>query len=66
METYSSIIFREDEKEAVKNLAEVHQALVNLDLARQYCQQALALATKLGIPLAAECEALLLKINEER
>ena len=26
---------------------------------RQYCQQALSLATELGIPLKAECEALL-------
>jgi hypothetical protein len=46
-------------------LAELHQALGEVEVAQQYCQQALALATELGIPLAAECEALLLKINEE-
>jgi hypothetical protein len=39
-------------------LAELHQALGKVEVARQYCQQALALATELGIPLAAECEAL--------
>ncbi len=49
--------------EVLKNLAEVHQSLGEVEVARQYCQQGLALATELGIPLAAECEALLLKIE---
>jgi hypothetical protein len=30
-------------------------------VAQQYCQQALALATELGIPPAVECKALQLK-----
>ena len=38
----------------------------DLDLARQYCQQALALATELGIPLAVECEALQLQLASDR
>jgi len=44
-------------------LAELHQALGEVEVARQYCQQALALARELGIPLAAECEALQLKMQ---
>ncbi|MHC5763423.1 hypothetical protein [Nostoc sp.] len=46
-------------------MAELHQALGEIELARQYCQQALALAMELGIPLAAECEALLQEIEGE-
>lgn len=38
----------------------------DLDLARQYCQQALVLAIELGIPLAAECEALQLQLDSDR
>lgn len=45
------------------NLAGLYKVLGDLDLAQQYCQQALALAIELGIPLAAECETLLLEIN---
>jgi hypothetical protein len=33
-------------------------------VAQQYCQQALALATELGIPPAVECKALQLKIQK--
>ena len=56
---------RTDEAEALKNLAELHQALGEIETARRYCQQALALATALGIPLAAECEALGRELGEE-
>lgn len=56
---------RPNEAEALKNLAELHQALDEVEVARQYGQQALALAIELGIPLAAECEALLLKIESD-
>ncbi|MEM9486385.1 MAG: tetratricopeptide repeat protein [Cyanobacteria bacterium P01_F01_bin.116] len=61
-------IFREvgdkaSEAEALKNLAEVHQALGEIETARQYCQQALVLATELGIPLVAECEELWGQLN---
>ena len=42
----------------MKQLTELHQALGEVNEARQYCQQAWTLSTELGIPLAAECEAL--------
>lgn len=57
---------REGESHALRSLAELHQDLGECDVARQYCQQALALATDLGIPLATECEALQLKIENEQ
>jgi len=44
-----------DEAEALKNLAELHQKLGEAEVARGYCEQALALATELGIPLGEEC-----------
>lgn len=56
---------REGESHALRILAELHQARGENEVARQYCQQALALATELGIPLAAECEALQLKMEIE-
>jgi hypothetical protein len=37
----------------------LHQALGKVEVAQQYCQQALELATELGIPLQAECEKLM-------
>ena len=57
-------IFREikalaKEAESLKNLAELHQSLGEYEVAKHYYQQALELATKLGIPLATECEVLL-------
>ena len=52
-----------NESEALKNLAELHQALGEIGVARQYARQALALATELGIPLKAECEALLAELD---
>ncbi|MBD1867008.1 tetratricopeptide repeat protein [Cyanobacteria bacterium FACHB-471] len=56
-------IFREigdraNEAEALRNLAELHQKLGEADVAREYCEQALALATELGIPLVKECQKL--------
>jgi len=57
------LIFREvnsrsDEAEALKSLAELHQKLGEAEVARGYCEQALALATELGIPLVEECQKL--------
>ena len=63
LEIFREIGDQEGVAEALKNLAELQQALGEVEVARQYCQQALGLATELGIPLAAECEALLLKIE---
>jgi tetratricopeptide (TPR) repeat protein len=47
-----------------KNLAFLNLKAGEINSAQKYCQQALALATELGIPLVAECEALQLKIEE--
>jgi tetratricopeptide (TPR) repeat protein len=66
LEIFQEIGDRNNEAEVFKNLAQLHQALGESELARQYCQQALALATELGIPLVAECEALQLKIENEK
>jgi tetratricopeptide (TPR) repeat protein len=50
----------------LKNLAKLYQGLGDLDSAGDDCQQALALTIELGIPLAVECEALQLKIQNEQ
>mgnify|MGYP000293313587 CR=1 FL=1 len=63
LEIFREIGFRAGVAEALKNLAELHHALGEVEVARQFCQQALALATELGIPLKAECEALQLKLQ---
>jgi tetratricopeptide (TPR) repeat protein len=55
---FQEVKSRDDESQALKNLAELHQVLGEIELARQYCQQALELATELGIPLADECRTL--------
>jgi tetratricopeptide (TPR) repeat protein len=69
--THSQIafdIFREigDEAgkaEALKNLAELHQAQGEVEAARRFCQKALELAIKLGIPLAADCQTLMQELE---
>jgi tetratricopeptide (TPR) repeat protein len=67
LEIFREIGDRASESATLKNLAELHQALGKIEKAQHYCHQALALATELGIPLAAECEALLqtLEISSE-
>ncbi|MDT9338208.1 tetratricopeptide repeat protein, partial [Trichodesmium erythraeum 21-75] len=40
------------------NVAEAHQHLGNLDAARQYCDEALAILTELGAPELKECQEL--------
>lgn len=57
---------REYEAESLKYLAELHQAMGEFEVAQQYCQQALSLAKELDIPLVAECEALQLKMKNEK
>lgn len=49
---------RANEAIALKNLADLYYKWGKVDLARMYCKKALSLATKLGIPLVAECEQL--------
>jgi tetratricopeptide (TPR) repeat protein len=61
LEIFREIGNKANESEALKNLAELHQALGKSEMGCQYCQQALALATELGIPLAEECR----KLQEE-
>jgi len=56
---------RNDEAEALKNLAELHQKLGAIELARQECDQALAIAIELGIPLAKECQDLKVQLEQE-
>ncbi len=43
---------------ALQNIAEAHQHLGNLDAARQYCHEAIAIFTELGVPQLKECQEL--------
>ena len=64
LEIFEAIGSQDGIAEALKNLAELHQALGEMETARQYCQQALSLATALGIPLQSECAALLESLDK--
>jgi tetratricopeptide (TPR) repeat protein len=59
LKIFQEIGDRNGESKVLRNLAELHQALNNIELARQYCQQALELAIKIGVPLVAECQTLM-------
>jgi tetratricopeptide (TPR) repeat protein len=50
--------------QTLKNLAGVYYTKKQLTSARQHCEQALQIATELGIPLAQKCQELLSKIEE--
>ncbi|WP_448604000.1 tetratricopeptide repeat protein [Thermoleptolyngbya sp.] len=63
LEIFREIGVQAGEAEALKNLAEVHQALGERVAARQYGEQALALATELGIPLQEECQTLMQELE---
>ena len=56
---------RSNEAVTLKNLAVLHLNLDHRDLALEFCEQALALATELGIPLAKECQELKQKLLKE-
>ncbi len=58
LKIFREIGVQEGEAETLKNLAELNQALGKFELARKYFQQALELATELGIPLVNECRKL--------
>ena len=58
LQLFQTLKTRDSEAETLKNLAELYQGLGEENSAREYCQQALALATELGIPLAEECKTL--------
>jgi len=65
LEIFREVGDRTNEAEALKGLAELHHTLGEIELAKQYCQQVLALATELGIPLAAECQNLMEELEKE-
>ncbi|PSB24033.1 tetratricopeptide repeat-containing serine protease family protein [Stenomitos frigidus] len=58
LEIFKALGDRTNEAEALLRLAELHHKTGQLDLAREYCDAALAIATELGIPLVKECEEL--------
>jgi tetratricopeptide (TPR) repeat protein len=63
---YRGIGDRANESETLHRLAKLHQQLANQQLGQvpyaiEYCQQALALAAEVGIPLAEKCR----KLKEE-
>ncbi|MEG3435837.1 tetratricopeptide repeat protein [Pannus brasiliensis CCIBt3594] len=60
---FQNIKFPAGEALALKNLATLYHQTHQPDRARDYCRQALQLATDLGIPLAADCRALLSEIE---
>ncbi|MBE7385146.1 MAG: tetratricopeptide repeat protein [Leptolyngbya sp. SIO1E4] len=60
---FQEVKSRHDEAEALKNLGELYQVLGEIDVARQYAQQALALATELDISLKDECLGLMEKLE---
>ena len=62
---FQEVKSRSDEAETLKNLAELHQALGEVAVAQQYCQQALALATELGIPLKKDCQTLMAELEQQ-
>jgi tetratricopeptide (TPR) repeat protein len=66
LEIFREIGNKTNEAKALKTLAELHQALGKVEVARQPCQQALALATELGIPLAEKCRQLMAQLEPSR
>jgi tetratricopeptide (TPR) repeat protein/DNA-binding Xre family transcriptional regulator len=65
LDVFREIGMKAAEAETLRNLTELYQALGKVEIARQYCQQALALATELDIPLAAECQTLMESLDRE-
>jgi tetratricopeptide (TPR) repeat protein len=65
LEIFRELGNRSGASAALKNLAELYQVLGEIEAARQYCHQALALATELGIPLRAESQTLMESLIRE-
>lgn len=63
---FQSIGAKNDEAYVLKNLAFLNFKAGKINSAQKYCQQALELATELGIPLVAECEALQLELENAK
>ena len=66
LELFRRIGAQSEEAETLKHLAEVHQALGNPEKAKQYCQDALAIATDLELPLQEEYKALQRKLENSK
>lgn len=64
LEIFIEIGDRENESFALLRLAELHQKTGAIELARQECDRALAIATELGIPLVKECQELKSQLEE--
>jgi len=64
LEIFQQIGNRHHEAIALKNIAETHQHLGNLDAARQYYDKASAIFTELGVPELKECQELLEEIQK--
>jgi len=73
LEICKAISNRSTEALTYKNLATLHHQMgrplagisKSAQLAREFCQQALAIALELGIPLAQDCQTLRDKLEEE-
>lgn len=65
LEIFREIGDRAKESKALLSLAELHQKTGSIELARQECDRALAIATELGISLVKECETLKQQLAEE-
>jgi tetratricopeptide (TPR) repeat protein len=65
LEIFQKIKSRKDQVIVLDYIAKNYYKKRQIKLARQHCEQALQIATELGIPLAQECQELLSKIEEE-
>jgi tetratricopeptide (TPR) repeat protein len=65
LEIFRKIGDRANESEALLRLAELHHKTGSIELARQECDRALAIATELGIPLVEECKKLKVELEGE-
>lgn len=65
LQIFKTIGNRSAEAQTLENLAELYQKLGCYDLALEYCNQALVIATELDIPVAKECHELKEKLLTE-
>lgn len=65
LQIFREIGHREGEAETLINLAKVNQDLGKIEVAQRHCQQSLALATDLNIPLKEKCEALMEELKKD-
>jgi tetratricopeptide (TPR) repeat protein len=65
LEIFKELGDRANEAEALLRLAELHHKTEQLNLAQEFCNQALCLASELGIPLIKECQQLQAMLTED-